>query len=170
MEVHIRPWHMADIDNLAFYADNILIAQNLTNKFPHPYTRENGEVFIAGVSSMSPIQVFAIEVDGQAVGGTGIFPQDDIMCKNAELGYWLAEPYWGQGIVPQAVHQIVTYGFQTFDIDRIYARPFGGNLASQRVLEKLGFVLEARFYQTIFKFGAYQDELFYAVRRETWMI
>ena len=60
---------------------------------------------------------------------------------------------------------MVDYGFQHWDINRIFARPFGTNIASQRVLEKAGFVLEARLEKTIFKNGEYLDELIYAVRR-----
>ena len=64
---------------------------------------------------------------------------------------------------------MVHFGFATFDIDRIFARPFGTNLASQRVLEKNGYVLEGRFEKVLYKNGEYLDELIYAVRRENWM-
>ena len=89
---------------------------------------------------------------------------------NAELGYWLAEPFWGQGIMSDAVKQIVDYAFNTLEIDRIFARPFGTNLASQKVLEKNNFKLEARFEKTLFKNGEYLDELVYAIRRNYWNI
>jgi [ribosomal protein S5]-alanine N-acetyltransferase len=107
----------------------------------------------------------AIDINGEAIGGIGIHPKDDIECKNAEMGYWLGEPFWGNGIITKAVLQMVDYGFVNFEIDRIFARPFGTNIASQKVLEKTGFVLEARFAKTLFKFGEYQDELIYAIRR-----
>nr|GFD37118.1 acetyltransferase (GNAT) domain protein [Tanacetum cinerariifolium] len=113
-----------------------------------------------------PVHIFAIEVDGQAVGGIGIHPQDDIHRRNAELGYWLAEPFWGQGIISAAIGQAVAFAFQTYDIDRVFARPFGTNLGSQRVLEKNGFVLEGRFEKALVKDGELLDELVYAIRRE----
>ena len=81
------------------------------------------------------------------------------------MGYWLAEPFWGKGIITGAVRQMLEYGFKTFDINRIFARPFGTNIASQKVLEKTGFVLEARFEKTFFKNGEYLDECVYAIRR-----
>lgn len=168
----LRPWTQADLDSLLRYADNKKIARNLTNFFPHPYRRKDGERFIQMVAEKKPTQVFAISVNGEAAGAIGIHPRpaDDIECRNAELGYWLAEPYWGRGIMTRAVVQMVDYGFQTFDgIDRIFARPFGTNIGSQRVLEKAGFVLEGRFEKTLFKFGEYEDELIYAVRRGAWM-
>jgi RimJ/RimL family protein N-acetyltransferase len=68
------------------------------------------------------------------------------------------------GIISKAIPQMIEYGFKTFDIDRIFARPFGSNFASQKVLEKAGFKLEARLSKTLFKNGEYQDELIYAIR------
>ena len=65
----------------------------------------------------------------------------------------------------EAVKQMVTYGFKTFQIDRIFARPFGTNIGFQKVLEKAGFSLEARFEKTIYKNGKYLDELIYAIRK-----
>lgn len=62
--------------------------------------------------------------------------------KNAELGYWLSEPYWNKGIVSKVIMKIVTKAFQKFDIIRIFAAPFGTNTASHHVLKKVGFKLE----------------------------
>jgi ribosomal-protein-alanine N-acetyltransferase len=59
---------------------------------------------------------------------------------------------------------MIEYGFKSFDITRIYARPFGNNPASQRVLEKCGFKLEARIEKNLYKNGEFLDELIYAVR------
>ena len=113
----------------------------------------------------TPHHVFAIVVGGEAVGGIGIHPKSGIERKNAELGYWIGEPFWGQGIVSAAVAQMLKYGFETFDIIRIFARPFEHNLASKRVLQKAGFLFEARLEKTLFKQGEYLDELIYAVRK-----
>ncbi len=165
MDFLLRPWSENDLDSLVKYANNFKIAKNLTDKFPHPYTRENGKMFIKMVTKPEPPTVLAIDIGGEAVGAIGLHPQADIMCKNAELGYWLAEPFWGQGIMTKAVKLMVDYGFKNLDIARIYARPFGPNIGSQKVLEKAGFMLEGRFEKTIFKNGEFLDELFYAVRR-----
>jgi RimJ/RimL family protein N-acetyltransferase len=134
----LRLWTLDDLDSLVHYANNWNVARFLTDGFPHPYTAEDGKAFIEKVAADNPVHIFAIDIDGQAVGGIGIHPQSDIQRKNAELGYWLAEPYWGQGIVTAAIYEIVEFAFKTYDINRIFARPFGNNLASQRVLEKQG--------------------------------
>jgi RimJ/RimL family protein N-acetyltransferase len=164
--IELRAFSMDDLDDLVRYANNPNIAKNLTDLFPHPYSREDGMKFIKMTMEQNPRQVMAIAIDGEVSGAIGVHPQTDIHRKNAELGYWLAEPFWGKGIITEAVKQMVDYGFRTFDIDRIYARPFGDNRASQRVLEKAGFKLEARFKNTLIKNGVYQDELVYAVRRQ----
>lgn len=164
MKFTLRPWAQSDVDALAEYANNYNIAKNLTNAFPHPYTSEDAKKFIDMVSQHNPVQVFAIDINGKASGGIGLFPQTDIMCKNAEMGYWLAELFWGQGIITKAIIEMIDYGFKTFNITRIYARPYGTNMASQKALEKAGFILEARFEKTIFKNGEYLDELVYAIR------
>ena len=142
MQFKLRSWDLNDLESLVKHANNYNIAKNLTNQFPHPYTKENGEAFITMAIKSDPLTIFAIEINGQAAGGIGLHLQQDIHCKNAELG-----------------------GFKTFEIDRIFARPFGNNLGSQKVLTKSGFILEGKFEKTIYKFGEYQDELIYAVRK-----
>lgn len=165
MEFQLRPWSADDLDSLVLYANNPDIARNMTDQFPHPYTREKGSMFLQYAMQGDPPNILAIAVGGQAVGGIGIHPQADVYRRNAELGYWLGEPFWGKGIVTRAVRQMVDYGFRHWEIDRIYARPYGTNIGSQKVLEKAGFVLEGRFEKTIYKNGVYLDELIYAVRR-----
>lgn len=165
MAYTLRPFNINDLESLVEYANNYKIAANLTNQFPHPYTRESGEAFIKMATQHSPPNILAIEINGKASGGIGLHLQTDIHIKNAELGYWLAEPYWGQGIMTKAVKHIVNYGFKNLDITRIFARPFGTNLASQKVLKNAGFVLEGKFKDTIYKNGEYLDELIYAIRK-----
>lgn len=165
MDFELRSWEMSDLPDLVEHANNFKIARNLTDGFPYPYTEENGRFFISEIAGKNPELILAIVVEGKAVGGIGIHPQTDIMRKNAELGYWLSEKYWGKGIVTEAIKQIVNLAFEKLDITRIYARPFGSNRASQRVLEKAGFMQEARISQNIIKNGTFEDELIYAVRR-----
>lgn len=165
MNFTLRPWNINDLESLVKNANNPNIAKFMTDGFPHPYTKEKGISFIEMATKDNPIHIFAIEIDGKSVGGIGIHPQQDIMKKNAELGYWLGEEYWGKCIVSGAIKQMLDFAFTTYDINRVYARPFGTNIASQKVLEKTGFKLEARFEKVIFKNGEYLDELVYAIRK-----
>ena len=165
MQFELRPFQHGDLASLVKYANNYNIAKNLSNKFNFPYTQTDGIAFINLALSASPIEIFAIVVEDEAVGSIGVHPQKDLYCKNAEMGYWLAEPFWGNGIVPRAITEMVHYGFKTFDITRIYARTFDTNFKSQRVLEKTGFKLEAELKGTYYKNGTVYDEMVYAVRK-----
>lgn len=165
MDFTLKQWNINDADSLVLYANNENIARFMTNQFPHPFTLEHAQAFINNATQHQPTKIFAITVNNQAVGGIGIHPQADIYSNNAELGYWLAQPFWGHGVATKAIKQIVNYGFNTFSINRIYARPYGNNIASQKVLKKAGFTLEATLQNTILKNDELLDELIYAVRR-----
>ena len=170
MEITLRPWHIDDADEFATLANNSNIAKFMANVFLYPYTIENAKTFIALANNSSnpsiPLSVrFAIIMDDQLVGGIGLHLQSDILRKNAEIGYWIGEPYWGKGIAGKAIPQIIEYGFQNMDIVRIFARIFGTNIASQKVVEKCGFILEGKYEKTLYKNDEFLDELIYAIRK-----
>lgn len=166
MEFSLRPIRQSDIKDLVRLANNRKISDRLTDAFPFPYTLDDGERFFRMVSEAVPPNVLAISLEDQFIGAIGIHPKDDVDRLNAEMGYWIGEPYWGQGIMTRAITMMQSYAFENFpQIERIFARPYGDNPASRRVLEKAGFVLEAHFKQTLIKNGARKDELIYAVRR-----
>lgn len=165
MDFKLRPWKESDLENLVKHANNWEIAKNLTDKFPFPYTTEDGKAFLNFAMNNKQALMLAIDINSEAVGSIGIFPQDDIHRYNAELGYWLAEPFWGKGIITSAIKEIVELGFKQFNLNRIFARPFGSNKASQRVLEKAGFTFEARFEKILYKNNSWEDELYFAIRK-----
>src|SRR6476620_4163981 len=120
MDFLLRPWTMNDLGCLVKYANNEKIAANLMDRFPYPYTTETGKTFLEMITKISVPHVMAIEINKEAAGGIGLHQQEDVYRKNAELGYWLAEPFWGKGIITKAVRQMVDYGFRHFDITRIF--------------------------------------------------
>lgn len=166
MQFQLRPWNPDDLESVWESANNSQIAQFMSDGFPD--SKEKWEAFIHFATTNEDILYLAIEVDGKVIGSIGVSLQKDIKRKNAELGYWLAEPYWNKGIITKAIREIVTKAFQKFDIIRVFAAPFGTNTASHHVLEKVGFKLEARFEKTVYKNGEFLDELIYAIRREDW--
>jgi [ribosomal protein S5]-alanine N-acetyltransferase len=165
MSVSIRTWANDDLEALVKYADNKNIFDNMSDGFPHPYTVDAGLKFIGRANNDDPVKIFAILYNNEVVGSIGIFPDSDIYRKNAAIAYWIAEPYWGKGIAPAAIKLIVEYGFATFDIDRVYAKPFGRNKGSRRALEKAGFTHEATLKNTVLKNGLYLDEAIYSLRK-----
>lgn len=169
MDFTLRAWTISDLDRLVSHANNWHVAKNLTDKFPFPYNEVHAKAFIEFATKGDLDHIFAIDINSNVVGGIGIHSQEDIHRKNTELGYWLAESYWGKGIMSRAIERAVNFAFDTFDIVRLFARPFGTNYASQKVLEKNGFILEGRFEKVLFKNNEFLDELIYVVRREYWM-
>ncbi|MFW0717251.1 GNAT family N-acetyltransferase [Pedobacter sp. N23S346] len=165
MQLILRPYQASDLENLVKHANNIKISKFLTNKFPFPYEKKDGEAFIQLALSHTPLQIKAIVVDNEVIGSIGVHQLADIYSKSAEIGYWIAEDFWGKGIVVRAVKEMLKYGFETFDIERIFARTSHVNLASQQVLKKAGFVFEAELKGTIFKNGEYFDELIFGFRK-----
>lgn len=111
---------------------------------PYPYTEQDGTNYISAILSAGKNQTFAfaITVDNKVIGSIGVFRQTNIHRQTAELGYYIAEEYWGKSIMSISVKQICKYVFENSDIIRIYAEPFAHNTASCRVLKKAGFQYE----------------------------
>lgn len=167
MAVTIRQWAQTDLPNLVLYANNINIWNNLRNYFPTPYTEADGSAWLEKTIDATPIVNLAIDVDGQAIGGIGLILNSDVYIMSAEIGYWLAEPFWGQGIATEAVRQMVDYTFYYYDIIRLYAEVFEINKASMRVLEKNGFYLEGLRRKAVLKNGVLMDDYIW-VKLRTW--
>ena len=141
MTVSLETWRRDFIPTVAAYANNRNIAVNLRDGFPHPYTLSDAEAYITGCMETGDGQQLcrAVVVGGEAVGSIGVFLRDG---GRAELGYWLAEPFWGRGIMTDAVRQLCALAFIRFAISSIFATPYAYNTASRRVLEKAGFQFE----------------------------
>jgi len=158
----VRSWRPDDLGSLVANANNRNIWLNLRDRFPSPYTRRDGREFIRLARSLQPESMFAIAVDDQAVGGIGFTVLTDVERVSAEIGYWLGEPYWGRGIVTEALVAVTKFAIEHHGLTRIYAVPFAWNSPSCRVLEKAGYVLEARLRNSAIKDGTLTDQLQYA--------
>jgi ribosomal-protein-alanine N-acetyltransferase len=158
----VRSWRMGDADALVRYGDNYKIWLNLRDAFPHPYTMHDAREFIRSLRTRTPETAFAIAVNGEAAGGVGFVLRHDVERVSAEIGYWLAEPFWGRGIATQALIAVTEYAISTHHLTRVYAVPFASNIASCRVLEKAGYTLEARLRRSAIKNGVIADQMQYA--------
>lgn len=163
LSFQLLPWEEKYLPHLIHHANHWAIARWMTDAFPHPYTEEKGLRFIQMAQTNSQAFIRAIVMKDEAIGGIGLHFQTDINRLNAELGYWLSPDYQGKGIMSKAIGEMVRTGFEHYDLVRIFARPFGTNIPSQRALEKSGFQLEARFHQNLIKNGERMDELIYAI-------
>ncbi len=165
-ECGVRSWQLSDEDSLARHADNRNIWINLRDGFPNPYTREDAREFLARVTNLNPQTYFAITIGDVAVGAIGFRLQDDVERCSAEIGYWLGEEFWGGGITTAALRAVTQHAMRTHDLARVYAVPYEWNVASFRVLEKAGYVLEGRMRRSAIKDGKVIDQLLYAFVRQ----
>ena len=158
----VRSWEASDVPSLVAHANNRNIWINLRDRFPHPYTKADGQRFIRDSRQMDPETFFAIAVDGTAVGGIGFVLQSDVDRMSAEVGYWLGEGFWGRGIATDALVAVTNRAVERHGLTRVFALPFAHNTASCRVLEKAGYVLEARLRRSAIKNGVIVDQFQYA--------
>ncbi len=165
MDVRIRSFVPEDAAELARLANNRLIFNNVRDIFPFPYTLEDAQAWIEfAISKRKPHGNQAIEVDGTIAGCVGAAPGQDIHRVSVEIGYWLGEPYWGQGIMTRAVQSWVEQVWVDLpQAHRLWAGVFSYNQPSMRVLEKAGFREEAILQQSVIKNGQLWDEHIYAL-------
>lgn len=163
----IRQWEIEDASALAKLLSNKKIQDNLRDGLPFPYTEKDGKDFISAMLAADKNDVFSFAVTDKekAIGNIGIFRQNNIHRRTGELGYYLAEEYWGKGIMTEAVKEICAYVFSYSDIIRIYADVFSDNIGSCRVLEKAGFTLEGTLRKSAVKNGIIKDMKMYALLR-----
>ena len=163
--VAIRPWQIEDAPDLAGVINNKKILDNLRDGLPYPYTTNDAVEFINAMlnAEKDSQYIFAITCCDKVIGCIGASRKDNIHRFTAELGYYIAEPYWGKGIATESVKQICTYVFAHTDIVRIFAEPYAHNAASRRVLEKAGFQFEGVLRQNAFKNGRFVDMAMYAI-------
>lgn len=167
MNCEIKKWELSDARDLSAALSNKRIQDNLRDGLPFPYTEQDGKEFISAMLAVdeNDIFAFAITVSGKVIGSIGAFRQGNIHRKTAELGYYIAEEYWGNGIMTEAVNQLCDYVFSHTDIIRIYAEPFAYNIGSCRVLEKAGFQYEGTLRNNAVKNGKVLDMKMYSKLR-----
>lgn len=167
MNCRIRKWELADAKDLAAALSNTKIQDNLRDGLPYPYTEQDGIDYISAMLSADENDTFAfaITVEEKVIGSIGVFRQGNIHRQTAEVGYYIAEEYWGKGIMTDAIKQICKYVFEKSDIIRIYAEPFAYNMASCRALEKAGFQYEGTLRKNAVKNGKVIDMKMYSLLR-----
>lgn len=157
-KIILRPWKPDDAAQLTFIANNRKVWNNLRDRLPHPYTRNDAANWIKFCQNQYPAQNFAVAYNKLVIGSAGLIIKDDVYKKNIEIGYFIGEPYQGKGAASEAVRLLLEYIEKNFDAVRIYAEVFAHNKASMRVLQKNGFYLEGIRRKSAFKNGELVDE------------
>ncbi len=159
---------MDDADAVVRHANNINVARQLRDRFPHPYTRANAMAFLKAAVASSDTSNLAIEVNGEAAGAIGYVRGTDVERYSAEIGYWLGEDHWGRGVTSEALVLVTDHVFGVLNLLRLFALPFADNAGSIRVLEKAGYVREATLRSSSVKYGKPRDQALYVRINSEW--
>ncbi len=167
MNCILRKWRLSDAKDLVAALNNKKILNNLRDGLPFPYTEQDARDYITAILSSEENSTFAYAItqNDRAIGSIGAFRQSNIHRQTAELGYYLAEEYWGRDIMTKAIRQLCGIVFDTTDILRIYAEPFAYNTGSRRALEKAGFCYEGTMKNNAVKNGKVLDMALYSLTR-----
>jgi len=161
----LRPFVLSDAPEVQRLAGEREIAATTIN-IPHPYEDGVAEEWInkhAERFEKGEIADFAIcdRENGHLIGATALFLS--LSNERAELGYWVGKPYWGKGYCTEAAREMLRFGFEELDLNRIFAHYMGNNPASGRIMEKLGMKYEGCMRQHVKKWGELLDMIFYSI-------
>ncbi len=148
-----------DAPSIARHANDPQVAINLFDGFPQPYTLAHAQAW-CGDEHRRPVygHVFAIDVDGEAIGCIGVVPEKGLRRTNAEVGYWIGRGYWRQGIGTEALRLLSAWAWQALpDVMRLYAPIYARNAGSQGVSRAAGYVFEGRTPMSVCKDGQVID-------------
>jgi len=159
----LRPFKRGDEASLLKNINNRKIAKN-TLAILYPYKPKYARFWIKHNLKLNREKNkekinFAIDVNGEVIGGIGF---KNIKGHRAEIGYWLGEKYWGQGITTSALKKITEYGFNKLKLRRLEIGIFPFNKASMRVAEKAGYQYEGRLKKFVLKDKKLVDSLLFA--------
>jgi len=161
----LRPFQMADVGDVFANASEPEWGRYI--QVPAPYTPRHAEEFVARLVLTEPEDNlrWALVHDGRVAGNVDLTPGP---AGVAELGFAIARPLWGQGLVTEAATAVLAYGFGSLSLVRIFGYAVSANAASVRVMEKLGMKREGVLRRHRLIRGEYVDDAFYSILREEW--
>ena len=140
----LRPWQESDAEDLYQYASSPEVGP--AAGWPVHTSVENSRQIIRDVLSAPETYALIDKSTGDAIGSIGIKLGNasilDLPETEGEIGYWLGVPFWGNGLIPEAVNEILDYGFTALKLNKLWCAYYDGNSKSKRVQEKCGFVYQ----------------------------
>ncbi len=137
----LRPWMEEDAEALYEVAKDPQVGP--IAGWPEHSSVENSREVIKKILSAEGTYAVVLKELNKPVGSVGLTFGENSTLKipenEAEVGYWIGVPYWGKGLIPEAVETMLYYGFEVLELDKIWCGYFDGNDKSKRVQEKCGF-------------------------------
>ena len=167
----LRPWEESDAEILYKYASHPEVGP-IAGWAIHTSV-ENSREIIRSVLSAPGTYAVVLKESGQPVGSIGLMPGKasniGLPDSEGEIGYWIGVPYWGQGLIPEAVRELMRYGFENLKLNRIWCGYFEGNEKSKRVQEKCGFHYHHTAYNVPCAIeGVFRTEHISCLSKEQW--
>ncbi len=166
----LRPWREDDASELFELAKDDRVGPAAGWK-PHKSVSESAEIIRTVLSEPITFAV-CLKDTGKLAGSLGIMLGSDgnrrIGAEEAEIGYWIGVPYWGQGLIPEAVREAIRYAFTDLNFKTLRCGYFDGNEKSKRVQEKCGFKYDRTDRVFVSQIGEYRTEHMSKLTREEW--
>ncbi len=165
----LRPWRETDAEALYKYASDAAVGP-IAGWPPHTSVDDSLEV-IRTVFAAPETYALVLKETGEPVGCCGIMFANglhtaDMQADHAEIGYWIGQPYWGQGLIPEAVRALLSRCFNELRLSAVWCGYYDGNLKSKRVCEKCGFKFHHTNPDIISPLGDVRTEHFYIMTKE----
>ena len=126
----LRPWKESDSEDLYRYASSPEIGP--IAGWPAHTSIENSREIIKRVLSKPETYAIVLKSEGHAVGSIGLIIGDaspiGLPATEGEIGYWIGVPFWGQGLIPEAVREIIRYAFEDLHLEKLWCGYFEGNI------------------------------------------
>lgn len=167
-QLRLRQFTPGDVLHVVEYAGSRKVASDALH-IPYPFQESLASEWISEMprkfhNGSEIVFAMDIKITNAFVGAVGLtFHNSD---KNAEIGYWIGEPFWGNGFATEAVKKVIQYGFEHRNLHRIYATALAKNPASIKVLEKSGMKYEGTLKQHVFHWGRFEDIVYYGIINE----
>ena len=167
----LRRWRDDDAAALYRYASDVRVGP-VAGWLPHTSVADSLEV-IRTVFSAPETYAVVLRSTGEPVGSVGIMFGDgvhsaDIAGREAEIGYWIGVPYWGRGLIPEAVERLLQRCFEDLDLDAVWCGHYDGNMQSRRVMEKCGFSFHHTERGKVSPLGDLRTEHFLRLTADQW--
>lgn len=165
----LKPWAFENVEDVLAYATDEEWSRYLP--VPHPYERQHAEHFISKQILLDPSEhvSYSLSIENKVIGGVNVRAQG--LPQGITLGYSLAPQYWGQGLITEAVKQIIRVIFEENpEVQRVQSYADERNKASWRVMEKCGMKREGKFRKNRFLKGNWVDDVWYTILREEWEV